>query len=400
MPKYTYQAIDENGNKIKGIIEADDINQFNLIIKGKKEYLLNVKITDKKKSLEPSYKISKKNLYIICRQYSAMLSSGVNSVKCLEILYNQTENPKIKIALSEVYEHLQTGKNLSEAMESLPNVFPEFMINMIKAGEISGNLEESIKRLAIQYEKDIKIKNKIVSSMVYPIFLLFSSIVSVIVMFGIVLPKIINVIGTTEDLNSFSKALFAFSIFFKENIAICLIFILAVLLGIIFYSKTDSFKYRFSKFKVKAPIIGKLYITMISGIFTRTISNLFLSGTTLTDSIKMAIKIINNPYISEVFEEVLNDITRGMTFSDALIKANIFPSNVTSIISVGEETGSLDTILLESSDYYDMIAEDSITKMSSIIEPIMILIFGVIVLIILIGAFLPIYSMYNNILNI
>lgn len=175
MPKYTYKAIDENGNKITGIIEADNTNEFNTLLKIKKEYLLEFKILNKKNSLETPYKISKKNLYMICRQYSAMLSSGVNSVKCLEILYNQTENKKVKLILSEVYEQLQTGKNLSEAMESLGDTFPEFMINMIKAGEISGNLEESIKRLAIQYEKDIKIRNKIISSMVYPIFLLFYS---------------------------------------------------------------------------------------------------------------------------------------------------------------------------------------------------------------------------------
>ncbi len=161
-----------------------------------------------------------------------------------------------------------------------------------------------------------------------------------------------------------------------------------------------KFKYEFAKMKVKAPLIGKLYITMIAGIFTRTLSTLFLSGTTLITSIEMAGDVINNKYISEVLKEVIDDITKGMTFSDALIKSEIFPNNITSMISVGEETGSLEDILMQTSDYYDMIAEDAIQKMTSIIEPIMIIIFGIIVLIILAGAFLPIYSMYSNISGI
>lgn len=397
MPKYKYTAINDSGQQVKGIIEAEDITQFNLILKGKKEYLIKVKNIEENRNLDTTYRISKKNLYVICRQYSSMLSSGINSVKCLEILYNQTENKKIKEVLSEVYEQLQTGKNLSEAMQSLGGVFPEFMINMIKAGEMSGNLAEAIKRLAIQYEKDIKIRNKIASAMVYPVFLLIATIASILVMFGFVLPKIMEVIGSPDDLNIFSKFLFSFSTFLRENWLVTIMVLLIFLIMFLFYSKTEDFKYKFAKMKVKMPLIGKLYITMITGIFTRTLSTLFLSGTTLITSIEMAGDVINNKYISKILKEVIDDIEKGMTFSDSLIKSGIFPNNITSMISVGEETGSLDDILMQTSDYYDMIAEDSIQKMTSIIEPIMIIIFGIIVLIILAGAFLPIYSMYSNI---
>ncbi|MDE6357741.1 MAG: type II secretion system F family protein, partial [Eubacteriales bacterium] len=354
-------------------------------------YLIKVKNIEENRNLDTTYRISKNNLYVICRQYSSMLSSGINSVKCLEILYNQTENKKIKEVLSEVYEQLQTGKNLSEAMQSLGGVFPEFMINMIKAGEMSGNLAEAIKRLAIQYEKDIKIRNKIASAMVYPVFLLIATIASILVMFGFVLPKIMEVIGSPDDLNIFSKFLFSFSTFLRENWLVTIMVLLIFLIMFLFYSKTEDFKYKFAKMKVKMPLIGKLYITMITGIFTRTLSTLFLSGTTLITSIEMAGDVINNKYISKILKEVIDDIEKGMTFSDSLIKSGIFPNNITSMISVGEETGSLDDILMQTSDYYDMIAEDSIQKMTSIIEPIMIIIFGIIVLIILAGAFLPIY---------
>lgn len=399
MPKYIYTAINEDGEKIKGIIEADSLIEFNLILKRKKEYLLDIKNKDENKLFKNKYKIPKKELFILCRQFSSMLASGVNSVKCLEILYNQTKNKKVKIALYDVYEKLQTGESLSQAMESLNEAFPKFMINMVKAGEISGSLEEAIKRLAIQYEKDIKLRNKIVSSMVYPVFLLVASILSIVIMFGFVLPKIIGFIGDTENMNILSKSLFSIANFLKENWIMSIIVLLSFLLVFAIYSQTNKFKRGFSKFKVKAPIIGKFYISMISGVFTRTLSTLFLSGTTLIDAIHMAGKVINNIYIEEILEEVIADITNGMTFSDALVKADIFPYNVTSMISVGEETGSLEEVLFETSDYYDMIAEDAIEKMASVIEPIMIIIFGIIVLIILAGAFVPIYTMYNNIGN-
>lgn len=397
MPKYIYTAINENGEKVKGLIEADSMGEFNLILKGKKEYLINVKNKEENNLFKNKYRIPKKELFVLCRQFSSMLASGVNSVKCLEILYNQTKNKKVKIALYEVYEKLQTGQSLSEAMKSLNESFPEFMINMIKAGEMSGSLEEAIRRLAIQYEKDIKLRNKIVSSMVYPVFLLVASIMSVIIMFGVVLPKITDIIGNIDDINIFSKTLFNMANFLKENWLLATIVNLILLIIFSVYAQTDNFKRGFSKFKVKAPIIGKLYVAMIAGIFTRTLSTLFLSGTTLIDAIHMAGKVINNVYINDMLEGVVNDITNGMTFSDALIKADIFPYNVTSMISVGEETGSLEEILSETSDYYDMIAEDAIQKMASVIEPIMIIIFGFIVLIILAGAFIPIYTMYNNI---
>ena len=400
MPKYIYKAINENGEKIKGVIEADSLGEFNLILKGRKEYLISVKNSEDNNLFENKYKIPKKELFVLCRQFSSMLSSGVNSVKCLEILYNQTKNRKVKVALYEVYEQLQTGKNLSEAMESLNGAFPDFMINMIRAGEMSGSLEKAIRRLAIQYEKDIKIRNKVISAMVYPVFLLVASILSVLIMFGVVLPKIMDIIGSPDDMNIFSRTLFNMANFLKENWLVSLIVFLVLLIIFSIYAQTDKFKKDFSKFKVKAPLIGKLYVAMIAGIFTRTLSTLFLSGTTLIDAVRMAGKVINNSYINDMLEKVINDITNGMTFSDALIKADIFPYNVTSMISVGEETGSLEEILSETSDYYDMIAEDAIQKMASIIEPIMIIVFGLIVLIILVGAFVPIYTMYNNIGNI
>ncbi|WP_250277259.1 type II secretion system F family protein [[Clostridium] colinum] len=400
MPKYTYTAINQDGKKIKGVIEADSIGEFHLILKGRREYLISIKSFKEKNIFENKYKISKKELFVLCRQFSAMLSSGVNLVKCLEILYNQTKNKKVKIALYEVYEKLQIGQSLSEAMQSLNGAFPEFMINMIKAGEISGSLEEAIKRLSIQYEKDLKIQNKILSAMIYPAFLLVASILSVIIMFGIVLPKIMDIVGNTESMNIFSRILFQIAKGFKENWLAILMVSLVSLIIFSIHAQTDKFKKRFAKFKVKAPLIGKLYITMIAGIFTRTLSTLFLSGTTLIDAIHMAGKVINNAYINDILENVINDITNGMTFSDALIKADIFPYNVTAMISVGEETGSLEEVLSQTSDYYDMIAEDAIQKMTSIIEPIMIIIFGVIVLIILAGAFVPIYTMYNNINSI
>lgn len=397
MPKYIYTAVDEHGKKIKGCIEAENRSEFNLILKRKKEYLLSYRDANEKMFLRSRFQIPKKELFFFCRQFSAMLSSGVNAVKCLEILYNQTKHKKVKAVLYQVYQQLQTGKTLSEAMESMDGAFPDFMINMIKAGEMSGNLEEAIKRLAIQYEKDIKITNKVISAMVYPMFLLIASIASIIVMFGVVLPKIMDMLGNIEDLNVFSRALFSIAQFVTKHWLVCIIVGLVSLLVLLIYIQTDMFKKQFSKLKVKMPIIGKLYITMISGIFTRTLSTLFLSGITLIDAIKMSSKVINNSYIDEIFDTVIDDITNGLSFSDAMLKANIFPYNVTSIISVGEETGSLQEILAESSDYYDMVAEDAIQKMSSIIEPVMIILFGIIVLIILAGAFLPIYTMYNNI---
>lgn len=400
MPKYRYTAINKAGKKIKGTIEADNLTQFNLILKGKNEYLISFKNEEDSKNFSNSYKISKKNLYMLCKQYYSMLLAGINSVKALEILYNEAKNNKIKKILLEVYEQIQKGRSLSEAMNSLNGVFPNFMINIIKAGEISGNLTESIKRLTIQYEKDIKIKNKVISSIIYPIFLLIASIISILLIFGFTLPKIIGLVGNIDELNIISKSLFSIVMFLKNNWLIFIISILIFSVILIIYFRTDHFKYKFSKMKVKSLFIGKIYITMISGIFIRTLGSLFLSGVPLITAIEMAGDVIDNRYISNILKGVIEDVTKGTKFSEALIKTKIFPSNVTSIISVGEETGSLEEILIQTSDYYDMIAEDSIKKIVSMIEPIIIIVFGIIIFIILMGTFLPIYSVYNSISGI
>lgn len=400
MPKYKYTAIDINGNDIKETIFAGNMAEFNSVLKEKNQFCVTVQEIsedDKIISRSNSSVIKMKDVSIFCKQFSTMLSSGITIVKSLDVLYRQAEKERIKAILLRVYEQVQVGKSLSDAMKNVDGAFPAFMISMVEAGEMSGSLDKVMSRLAAHYEKELKLKNKVSSAMVYPIILSVVGLSVVFILFTFVMPNLMSMFGDAQNLPLITKVLFALSNLIRTNWVIIIVIFVGLIMGISFLRHLKGVRRFIDKVKLFTPGFGKLYIKVLASSFCRTMSSVFSSGMSLITSLELTANVLNNSYVNERMLDVIDEIRSGGALSSALSKTDIFPQMMITMLSVGEESGALDDILEKTSDFYDIEADDAIQKMVTMLEPIMIVILGIVIGVVVIGIMAPIYGMYQNI---
>lgn len=398
MPRFKYTAVDLKGRNISDTVFANNLSEFHAILKQKEEYCLSVReLSDESLSIrKTSSAISLKELSVYCKQFATMLNAGITIVKALYVLYSQAEKKKMKDILKKLYEQVQVGKSLSEAKRSLDGAFPEFMISMIEAGESSGSLESVMDRLAIHYEKEVKLKNKVTSAMIYPIVLIVVGLAVVFILFTFVIPNLMDMFDE-DSLPGITKFLFALSNLMQNSWLILIIGAVVIGLFIYFTKSLKPIKRVLDRAKISMPFIGKLNVIVISSVFCRTMSSVFSSGMSLVTSIELTTNCINNLIIEEKMKDVIDEIKAGGNLSTALAKLEIFPTMMITMLSVGEEAGALDDILDKTSDFYETEADNAIQKMVTLLEPLMIVTLGIIVGVVVIGIMSPIFGMYSNV---
>jgi type IV pilus assembly protein PilC len=255
--------------------------------------------------------------------------------------------------------------------------FPPLLISMVGAGESSGNLDSIMQRLSDQYAKDNKLNNKIKGSMTYPIVLLVLCIVIVIGMFTFIMPTFRDLFTSEDDMPALTRVMFKFSDFLKSKWYIIIIVIAAIVFGVSYALKLPDVRKKWDRFIIKAPYVGPLVVKVYTGRFSRTLSSLYASGLPMVECLQRSADVMNNSYISEKFETVVDEVKQGEPLSAAIQRTEIFDSMFCSIIYVGEESGALDEILTKSSDYYEEEADSAISSLVSMMEPLMIIIMGV-----------------------
>lgn len=400
MPQYKFTAVDALGKTKKDTIFATNMVEFNIKLKQENMFCLNVtEIPDEPRTTAALVKttLKPKELSIFCKQFATMLNSGITIISALDVLYQQTVKPKTKEILLKVYEQVQIGKNLSEAMSSIEGGFPPFMISMVAAGEAAGALDTIMNRLSSHYEKDVKLKNKVSSAMVYPIMLMVVGFVVIVAMFTFVIPNIMDMLGPVEELPITTRALFKISNMFTTNWLGMLIGIAAIIFFISMAKYISFFGKIVDFIKLKAPGFGKLYVQVMSASFCRSMSSMYSSGMSLLNAIELTSNVVNNSVVKKKLEFVVDEIKRGGSLSVALTKTEIFPQMMITMIKVGEESGELDTILEKTSDFYDEEADAAIQKMVALMEPLMIAVLGGIVGLVVVSILGPIYSGYSNV---
>lgn len=398
MPKYKYSAVDADGKNIKGTVFAMNMAEFNSILKQKGEYALSVQeIIEDDNTVNVGSSIKMKDLSILCKQFSTMLSAGITIVKSLDVLYHQQEKEKLKNILLKVYESVQVGKSLSKALAGADGAFPSFMVSMVEAGEMSGSIENVMERLSEHYEKQLKIKNKVSSAMIYPIILMVVGLAVVFGLFVFVIPNLMSMFGDPADLPALTRFLMKTSEIMQSSwyIIIGVIVVLVILIGV--FKNTKPVKRITDRIKIFTPGVGKLYMKVVSASFCRTMYSVFSSGMSLLTSLELTSNVVNNQYVSEKMVGVMDEIRAGGSLSTSLTKTEIFPQMMLTMISVGEESGALDDILAKTADFYDLEADDAIQKMMTMMEPLMIVVLGGLVGAVVIGIMMPIYGMYSNI---
>lgn len=396
MKKFSYQATDVNGKTVRGQEMAEDYQDLQQKLKEKNLYVTIYRDLGANDAVDVKYRFKTKEVSFISRQLASMTSAGLSLVRALYILQEQQEKPKAKRVLLDIYEEVQKGKSFSEVLESKPGVFPDLFVSMVAAGEASGTLDQILIRVSDHFANANKTNNKVKGALVYPVILLILALAVIILMFTAILPTFANMMSE-EDMTPLSRAMLSFSDSLINHWYIYLIVIGVIILLFWVGRKTPSVKLKMDELILRMPKVGKLISTIYTGRFARNMSNLYAAGLQMVDCIEKSVSVLGNSYVNKRFEEVVDNIKLGESMSKAVEKTGIFEGMFTSIIFVGEESGTLDTILSKAADYYEEEGDTAITKLVGMLEPVMIIIMGVAIGLVLAAIFPMLYGGMTNV---
>jgi type IV pilus assembly protein PilC len=394
MKSYKIAAVDAKGKNVSEVIFAEDTEELFQTVKGRSLFLLDYKETSSKSQSITKLKI--KSIVIFCRQLGTMIGAGIPIMQSLNMLLEKADSPKSKRIYRNVYEEVQKGNSLSDAMQGQEGVFPELLNNMITAGELGGTLDASLRRMAIHYEKEAKLKNKVRSASIYPAILAFVSVTVVLLLVTFVLPTL-TAMFTADEIPWTTAILLAISDFLLDNWVMIILVIVTVVVGFRLALRLRTVRVAFDRFLVFMPVIGKLNQVIYSARVARAMSSLYSSGVQVLDLLETTGRVLNNAYLEDMFQDVINSVSRGELISKAIAETQSFDPMLSSMIYVGEETGSLGDILDSTADYFDDEADSALQRMISLIEPVMIVVLGVVIAFIVISIIQPIFQMYDSI---
>ncbi|SHH46374.1 type II secretion system F family protein [Tepidibacter thalassicus] len=401
MPSFKYTAIDKNGKKIDGKYTANSKEEVLSMLRQNKLY--PVKVEEYIGSREIRFsdifgKIKIKDIAVFCRQFYTLLNAGVTIINCLDILRVQTENKKFAKIIGNIHDDVQKGLTFSEALKKQKDTFPDLLINMIEAGEVSGNLDVIMERMAFHYEKENKINNKIKGAMAYPIILSMVAINVVIFLLTFVMPTFVGMFESSGvQLPLPTRILLGVSNSIKNYWYIYFMTLIVMIYGIIKYTKSDRGKKFWGIIKFRIPVIKGLNQKIITSRFTRTLSTLLSSGVPLIQSLEIVSKIVGNVIVEKGILEAKEEVRKGIDLATPIKNIGVFPPMATSMIKIGEESGSLDEILEKTANFYDEEVETALEQFTKLLEPLMIVVMAVIVGFIVIAMVLPMFDMMNTI---
>lgn len=400
MPKYKYRAMGPKGERVESEYEAQTRNEVINMLTSNGYYPLKIEEINQSKEIDLKIfnKVTLKDISIFCRQFYTMIDAGVTINKSLSILSNQTTNKKLKEAIRNMEEDVSKGEILSVSMKKQEDIFPDLLISMIEVGEITGNLDDIMLKMADQYEKENKINNKVKVAMTYPSVLAIVAVLVVAIMMTFVMPKFLEIFDSMgTELPIVTKLLIQISEFVASNAIIIWIIVLIIVICAGVYFKTEHGTYTLSLLKLKIPVIDKLNQKIIVSRFTRTLSVLLSSGIPMIKALELISEIVGNKLAENDIIRTRDNVSRGENLYNSLNNSDIFPEMLSTMVRIGEETGSLDEILYKTADFYDEELENQIQVTASMVEPIMIVIMGVIIGFIVLAIMMPMTNMYDSI---
>lgn len=399
MPSYSYEAIDNNGKILKGSLEADD--EASVKAELKRQGITPVSIREqsalnKDINIDIGGKPTTRDLSVFCRQFVAMFKAGVSMIDAMKMLTEATENKKLKKAAEEVRISVEKGESLSMAFGEHPKIFPPIMVNMTAAGEASGSLDIAMDRIATQLDKSNRTKAAIKKAMMYPIIVFIVMIAVVIVMLVKVIPAYSVMFEDLEtDLPAITKAVQAVSDFLIGYWYIVVPVLIAVIIGIAVFNKTDTGKHVTGKIALSIPAIKQLVVKTASAQMARTLSTLIGSGIPLVEAVDIAADVMGNVYFKEALHTAKDEITIGQPLSRPLEEAKLFPPMVYNMVRIGEETGRTEEMLEKLAEYYEEEVEAAVATMMAALEPIIIIVLAAIVGVIVGACMAPMLKMYQ-----
>jgi general secretion pathway protein F len=403
MSVFEYVALDEKGHQIKGFIDAPGVAAARQKLREENVYPVEINQAENKKETALSVilkfniwqKISAADVSIFTRQLSTLLGSGMPLVPSLSILMKQAKNPLLKKSLAQIREQVNEGKSLTEGMSNFPQIFPPFYLNMVRAGEASGTINLVLERLADFSENHQALMSKIKSAMYYPIVMLFVGSTVLFLLMTFVVPKITGIFTDMhQTLPLITIILIAVSDFLKSFWWLILI-LLAAAIAVFKYTTagTEAGKRMWDNVKLKIPVWGQVNLKISIARFSRTLATLLQSGVPLLQAMEIVRNVVNNIIIGEAISKAGKGVEEGKGLSGSLTQNGIFPPLVTEMIAVGEQSGTLEAMLNRIATAYETEVQANIVAMTSLLEPLIILVMGLLVAFIVFSILLPIFEM-------
>lgn len=399
LKKYKYRAIDVNSKKSTGVMLAKNEDELRRMLVETNLYLISCKVVSKNavSFFSLSSRVKMREITTFANEFAIMITAGISIIEALDTLRNQSYSSLFKRVLSMVHDDVRSGALLSEAFSRHKKIFPELFVSMTYVGEVSGSLDAIFRELADYYERDDKIKRKAKSSMVYPIVLLVITLGVLVLLVTVIIPTFKNTLSQFDiEMPGLTLAILAISDFVTTHWRLVLI-VLGAIVGAIFIAfRFESVRYAWDAVKAKLPVIGNVTESLVASRFARGFGTLVASGTDVIKSLEIMSGILGNRYYQRKFLKAYIDVREGHNISDAFHAHKVFPEILIQMIAVGEKTGSLDSVIRRTTGYFDDRVESSLTRMVSLMEPLMIIIMGIIVALVVLSVFMPMLSIITK----
>jgi|YNPNPStandDraft_1061719.scaffolds.fasta_scaffold02585_8 type IV pilus assembly protein PilC len=404
MPTYTYQAVDSQGNFLSGTVEAENRDAAAAMVLGRNLRLVRLDERGGSKGFSFGFggRVKLASLVVFSRQFATMYNAGIRIVQCLEVLERQTNDAVLKKTLAQVRQDVLQGLTLNEAMAKHPKVFDPLFVNMVRAGETGGILDKVLERLAAYKEAQQALYSEIRKAMTYPVVVITLSMIVTAVLVMFVLPKFQTIfveMGIGDKLPAPTKMLFAVSELSRRYWYAIPVIILGALAAARAYGSTERGRYNLDLLKLKLPVLGPLVQKIAISRFARTFATLQAAGVPMLRSMEIVAATAGNSVIARAVDSAKENVREGKSLAAPLEASGWFPSLVTQMISVGEDTGQLSDMLSKVSDFYDREVDTAIKSLTSLIEPVMIAFMGVLIGCIAVSVISPIFALQRELLR-
>ncbi len=403
MAEYIYRAVSKSGKEIKGKIEAESLEKAKADLRNRDLYLTEISeagLFQKDIQLDFGKKITTRDLCLFCRQFVSLQRAGVTIIETLKMLSEATENKTFSKVLTNVCKNVEKGESLADSLD-MENVFPKIMIKMTAAGEASGSLDTAYERLAVQFERQAKLKGMIKKASIYPIIVCVVAVAVIIVMLNVVVPSFM---GMFEDMDvempQITLAVVAASEFMQKYWYVLLAILILLIVFFKWFKSTSRGEGILAKIALKLPLFGDMTIKSASANFARTLSTMIAAGIPLVEAIDITAGTMTNYYFKKALLDAKESVIAGVPLSTPIKECGLFPPMVHHMTKIGEESGNMEEMLDKLADYYEEEVEIATQSLMAALEPLIIIVLAVIVMVIIGAVLSPMMAMYEGLDNL
>lgn len=401
MAEYQYRMITPEGKEKKGTMEAKSAEQLRALLKSQKNIVLSIhqaSLMTRDINLSIGKKVSARDFSIFCRQFVSIIQAGVSIIKALEMMSEQTENKALKKAIREIYEEVSKGETLAGAMRKRSAIFSNMFCNMVEAGEASGSLEVSFERMAIQFDKENTLKQAVKKAITYPCVLLVVMVGVITLMMTWVVPTFLGMFQELDtQLPAITQMVLDLSNFIRTKWWLILMTLALAGIALRAFAASTSGKKILGRLALNLPVYGKLQTKTECARLGRTMSTLLGAGVPMIEAIGIAGRSMTNYHYIKAMNMARDQVIRGVPFSRPLKVCGLFPPMVVHMVSIGEETGNLEDMLVNLADYYEDDVQVATEQLMALMEPIIIVVMAITVAVLIMSIMQPMFELYNAI---